>query len=117
MMQESFKIFKELGVGMVITDTAGRGDCVHQCLTTSIAFIRFVGNQLHSTDYARIDSWINCLKSWIEKGGKEVYFFVHQHEEQYTPELVNYLNKCLKESLKINFNSSVKPIVQQNKLF
>jgi len=39
----------------VITDVAGRRDVLHQRLTNEIAVIRFVGNDLHPSDYSRID--------------------------------------------------------------
>jgi uncharacterized protein YecE (DUF72 family) len=59
-------------------------------LTTPLAFIRFVGNDLHPTDYTRIDSWADRIKTWIDHGLKEIYFFIHSHEEENTPELASY---------------------------
>ena len=95
----------ELGVGTVITDTAGRRDCVHMRLTTSAAFIRFVGNSLHESDYARIDEWVQRIKKWIKEGIQDIYFFMHQHEELYSPTLAKYLivelNKHCKLDLKV----------------
>jgi uncharacterized protein YecE (DUF72 family) len=42
---------RELGIGAVITDTAGRRDVLHMNLTVPKTFIRFVGNSLHPTDF------------------------------------------------------------------
>jgi uncharacterized protein YecE (DUF72 family) len=76
--------------GLVITDTAARRDCVHMELTVPTAFVRFDGNKLHPTDYSRIDLWVRRIRDWLGKGLQEVYFFLHQPDEEYSPELCNY---------------------------
>lgn len=81
----------KLNIGFVITDAAGRRDCVHMYLTIPKAFIRFVGNSLHPTDYTRIDEWVERMKYWLDNGIKEIYFFMHMHDEAYSPELSAYL--------------------------
>jgi uncharacterized protein YecE (DUF72 family) len=85
------EMLEKQNTGFVITDSSGRRDCVHMRLTTPEAFIRFVGNGLHPTDYSRIDDWVQRIKSWIEQGIHRVYFFMHQHEELHSPELALYL--------------------------
>lgn len=100
-----FQSLEKMKRGSVITDSAGRRDCVHMRLTTPGAFIRFVGNSLHDTDYTRIDEWVQRIKSWLKSGLQECYFFMHQHEELYSPELCRYLitelNKHCKLSLQV----------------
>jgi len=86
-----FTVLRETGLGAVITDTAGRRDCAHMHLTIPKTFIRFVGNSLHPTDYTRIDDWAERLLQWKEKGLKEMYFFMHMHDEAKSPELTAYL--------------------------
>ncbi len=81
----------KLQTGMVITDAAGRRDCAHMRLTTPEAFIRFVGNGLHPSDYTRVDDWVQRIKQWMSQGIEKVYFFMHQHEELHSPELIKYL--------------------------
>lgn len=88
---ELFQTLRGLSVGAVITDTSGRRDCAHMELTLPETFIRFVGNNLHRTDYERIDAWVDRLNSWINRGIHNVYFFMHQHEEKDSPELTDYL--------------------------
>jgi uncharacterized protein YecE (DUF72 family) len=92
--EENRKLLKrlsELKVGYVITDAAGRRDCVQMYLTIPKAFIRFVGNSLDPTDYTRIDDWVNRIKYWLDNGLQELYFFMHMHDEAYSPELSVYL--------------------------
>lgn len=102
---EAWNTFEKLKTGSVITDATGRRDCVHMRLTTKEAFIRFVGNGLHPTDYTRVDDWVNRMKKWTDEGIKTVYFFMHQHEEIYSPELAKYLiekmNQVIGTSLQV----------------
>lgn len=94
-----FKVFHDLNIGAVITDATGRRDVVHMTLPTPHAFIRFVGNGLHPSDYERVDEWILRIKEWQTLGLQSVWFFMHQHDEQYSPKLADYvvvkLNKAL----------------------
>lgn len=94
----------ELGIGTIITDAAGRRDVLHMRLTVPKAFIRFVGNSLHPSDYPRIDDWANRIKKWLKEGIDEVYFFMHMHDEGKSPELTQYVverfNKVCKLGLK-----------------
>jgi len=100
-----FSVLESNHAGAVITDASGRRDCVHMRLSTPEVFIRFVGNGLHPTDYARIDDWVERLKQWKKQGIQKVYFFMHQHEELHSPELCRYLidklNSRLNSNLKI----------------
>jgi uncharacterized protein YecE (DUF72 family) len=89
--QRVFNMFEKKKAGSIITDASARRDCVHMHLTTPEAFIRFVGNGLHPTDYVRIDSWVQRIKIWIKEGIHRIYFFMHQHEEIHSPELSKYL--------------------------
>jgi len=85
-----FEEMRKRKIGTVITDTSGRRDAVHQCLTTSSAFIRFDGNELHKTDFTRIDEWSIRIKQWIDQGLETVYFFLHTPTKSLTPELSNH---------------------------
>ncbi|MCU0356533.1 MAG: DUF72 domain-containing protein [Cyclobacteriaceae bacterium] len=84
-----------------ITDTAGRRDCVHMRLTSATAMIRFVGNDLHPTDYTRIDQWIDRICQWKEKGLQEIYFFLHEPDESLVPELAHHLIEQINSRLGI----------------
>ncbi len=90
-----FGRLKQLGIGTVITDTAGRRDCTHMYLTTKRAFIRFVGNSLHPTDFSRCDEWAKRINLWLSQGLEEVYFFMHMHDEATSPELSIYMAELL----------------------
>lgn len=89
--KELFNTLYLLKIGAVITDTAGRRDCAHMHLTIPKAFVRFVANSLHASDYTRLDAWIARIINWVEQGLQELYFFVHMEDELYSPELIVYL--------------------------
>ena len=100
--QQLFDILHESKIGAVITDSAGRRDCVHMELPTPHTMIRFVGSNLHPTDYTRADAWVQRIKSWKEKGLQTVWFFVHQLDENNSPEMCDYIIKQLNKELGMN---------------
>ncbi|MBW8687327.1 DUF72 domain-containing protein [Chitinophaga rhizophila] len=89
--EELFSTLRKLNIGAVITDTAGRRDCAHMHLPVRKAFIRYVGNSLHPTDYVRADDWVHRIHYWLQHGLQEVYFFMHMHNEEFSPELTVYM--------------------------
>jgi uncharacterized protein YecE (DUF72 family) len=114
--EELFTMLTSLNMGAVITDTAGRRDCAHMHLTIPKAFIRYVGNSLHASDYTRCDAWIERMKFWLGKGLEELYFFMHMHDEATSPELTVYLVDKMNAALGL---SLTKPtfVQQPNTLF
>jgi uncharacterized protein YecE (DUF72 family) len=89
--QHCFTLFRHYNIVPVITDTSGRRDVIHQTLTREQVFIRFTGNNLHPTDYRRIDDWIERLLEWIERGVQEVYFFVHEPQKPLCADIIAYM--------------------------
>lgn len=83
----------------VITDVAGRRDVLHTNLTTSTAMIRFVGNGLVQTDYFRADDWVERIASWVDQGLEKLYFFVHEPDDTYAPDMGEYVIRKLNERL------------------
>lgn len=87
----AFAVLDRWGVATVITDVAGRRDVSHASLPAPRTLVRFVGNELHPSDYERIDAWIERIAQWKELGLQELYFFVHQPADLLSPELITYL--------------------------
>ncbi|MEM9799693.1 MAG: DUF72 domain-containing protein [Planctomycetota bacterium] len=94
---EVTSLLDELGVTLILTDTAGRRDAAHMRLTTSTAFVRFVANALHPSDYARLDDWAERLAAWADAGLERAYFFLHQRDEAQTVDLADHLEARLAE--------------------
>jgi uncharacterized protein YecE (DUF72 family) len=113
---ELFAFLKSINMGIVITDTSGRRDCAHMYLTVPKTFIRYVGNSLHPTDYTRVDEWITRMQYWLDKGMEELYFFMHMHDEAYSPELTVYMVDKLNAACGLNLTKP-KFIEGQTDLF
>ncbi|MEM6629731.1 MAG: DUF72 domain-containing protein [Bacteroidota bacterium] len=89
-------------VSAVITDVAGRRDVLHTSMTSDIAMIRFVGNGLVPSDYQRVDTWVERLKMWRDRGLKDVYFFVHEPDDTFAPEMGTYVIEQLNAHLNLS---------------
>jgi uncharacterized protein YecE (DUF72 family) len=101
---ETEKTFEELekaSVSAVITDVAGAREVLHTRLTTKTAVIRFVGNELHPTDFNRLDDWAEKLKNWFSQGLEQVYFFLHEPDDVLCPELTEHFIKTMNATLGI----------------
>lgn len=78
-------------IGLVMTDVAGRRDVLHGSISAPFTMIRFIGNNLHSSDFSRADMWTEKLKSWNETGLHKVYFMVHEPDDVSAPEMAQYI--------------------------
>ncbi len=85
-----FRLLEKYNCSSVMTDVAGRRDVLHQRLTTTTAMIRFVGNGLHTTDFSRIDAWIEKINIWQNSGIEKLYFFCHEPDNLLSPQLADY---------------------------
>lgn len=83
----------------VITDVAGRRDVCHCRLTAPVTMIRFVGNNLHPTDYSRVDAWAERLRLWTEQGLHTAYFFTHEPDNLLAPELAEYTTSAFQKAM------------------
>lgn len=100
-----FKYLRSKNISSVISDTAGRRDVLHMNITSPKVIIRFVGNNLHPSDYLRIDKWVQKIKQWSNYGIQELYFFVHEPEELACPEISEYF---IHQLSKIGLNTEAK---------
>ncbi|ANI88406.1 hypothetical protein A9P82_03265 [Arachidicoccus ginsenosidimutans] len=100
--KELLNFLEDNRIGIIITDTAGRRDAVHMSLTIPKTLIRFAGNSLHASDYARIDDWVERINFWMNNGTEEIYFFIHMPNEMLLPELTIYLIDKLNETCGLN---------------
>lgn len=96
-----FEVLETNNISTVITDVAGRRDVLHMRLTNGTAMVRFVGNGLHSTDYQRIDRWVERMLRWLQKGLSTIYFFPHEPDNILAPDLAVYLWEHISKSTNI----------------
>jgi len=95
---ELYQLFEEHNIANILVDTAGRRDLLHMRLTSSEAFIRFVGAN-HPSDYTRLEEWVARLKSWWDQGLRQIRFFIHQNAEVDSPKLAAYFIEHLNNEL------------------
>ncbi len=102
--QERYHLLEENNIATILVDIAGHRDLMHMRLTNNEVFIRYVGTN-HPTDYKRIEDWVLKLEDWIQKGLRNIHFFVHQNMELESPLLsgrfIAELNKKLGCNLQI----------------
>lgn len=101
---KAFELFKSENATPIIVDTAGRRDLLHMHLTSPKAFVRYVGAN-HSSDYTRLDDWLERIEKWRAEGLESLHFFMHQNIEKESPLLSAYfiekLNKRFDLELKV----------------
>jgi uncharacterized protein YecE (DUF72 family) len=107
-------LFKKHKVANIIVDTAGRRDLIHMRLTSSTAFVRYVGAN-HESDYTRLDPWIERIVKWKKEGLKDLYFFIHQNHELESPLISAHFIKKLNVALDIDLHIPVKPDLSKTK--
>ena len=96
--EDLYQLLEANNVSNIIVDSAGRRDIMHMRLTNSRAFVRYVGAN-HSSDYTRLDDWVERLKYWKDNGLEHINFFVHQNIEKESPLLSAYFIKKLNAEL------------------
>ncbi|KXX72287.1 hypothetical protein AVL50_01410 [Flammeovirga sp. SJP92] len=109
-LDELSELLTAKGYAMIITDVAGRRDVLHMRVTTPTIMVRFVGNEMHTTDFSRVDDWMKRIQSFKRQGLQEVYFFAHQPEDILCPELGHYIGTQVKKSLDPNI---IYPILRE----
>lgn len=87
--EDLFQLLESNQISNIITDTAGRRDLLHMRLTTPSVFVRFTAAN-HTSDFQRLDDWIEKLANWVDLGLKEIDFFIHQNAEKENPLLASY---------------------------
>ena len=92
-----FVLLEALGKTLVMSDVAGRRDVLPMRLTTPVAFVRFNGHGLHSTDYQRADAWAERLAAWYAQGLHTAYVFIHQRDVRHAPVWAQYFLSRMKE--------------------
>ena len=116
--QKTLEVLQKYQVGTVITDVAGRRDVLHQSLTTPTFTLRFVGNELHKTDYERVDAWVQKIKNWLDEGLQTAYIFVHCGGNRLAPELTKYWIEQLNKQVDLSIiPPKFLPKVVQGTLF
>lgn len=113
--EKAAQLLESHQMATVLTDVAGRRDILHMRLTTPELVLRFVGNNLHPTDYTRADTWVERIAQWINQGLQTAYIFIHEPDENKgTLELASYFIEAFNKACNLNLHKPriYKPPVQ-----
>ncbi len=98
--EKVFAMLRNLNIGAVISDVAGRRDAAHMHLPVPAAFIRFVGNALHPTiNHQRADAWVKRIKIWQQQGLQSLFLFVHLQQTAGEAKLADYFISKINQEL------------------
>jgi uncharacterized protein YecE (DUF72 family) len=95
-------LMQSKGVGLVITDVAGRRDLLHMRVLSNQAFIRFVASGDPSIDTCRLNQWRERLHDWYEKGLEWVAFFCHEPVNKAAPDLARTVSRIFNQTDSFN---------------
>jgi len=95
----------------VITDTYGKRYSLHTSLTGQKVLIRFLGNNGHPSDNARLREWARRLKKWVLGGLDEIFFYIHQEDHLTIPASMQVFAAYLKEENLEDNNSALRQLV------
>lgn len=96
--EATFARLEKRNIALICTDVAGRRDLLHARLTADTFFLRFVGNDLHQTDFERVEQWLPIFQKMKKRGLRQLIWVVHQpNDELNAPRLVAHINRRLEE--------------------
>ncbi|MBC7741393.1 MAG: hypothetical protein H7061_04295 [Bdellovibrionaceae bacterium] len=81
--------------------------------------LRFIGNNLDSSDFSRAAQWTGRIKELKEKGLQKFFLFIHEPDDIKAPEMAAHFLKQINEhlNLTIDFNLREPTMHLQPKLF
>jgi len=103
--------------GSVSVDTPGERAVAQVSLTSSRTMIRFLGANLHDTDFVRLKEWAKRIALWHVTGLKEIYFLIHEPDNGTAPLAAKRMIQWINEEL-INLGSAYQvPMIEWHSLF
>lgn len=99
------------GIGLVITDVAGRRDLSHSSISAPFGFLRFIGNDLHPSDYTRARIWSKRLSEWQGWGLKRFFYMVHEPDDIRTPDMTDFVIQELNANCDAELTPLAAPLV------
>lgn len=114
--EEMWSRLRELGMGAVISDTAGRRDALHMRVTAPFVLVRFGGYEGHASDETRLAQWAQRITAWKDQGLTEFHLLVHQPDSLHTPDTCRQFARLVKEhaGLDVQAPTDVRTQVQSD---
>jgi uncharacterized protein YecE (DUF72 family) len=96
---EVIEVLARNSMGTALLDTAAFRNLSHTSFSATRIMVRFLGSDLHSSDYLRLDQWVDKVVEWHLNGMKEIYFFLHQPDQVSSAKSSDYFIKRLNKKL------------------
>ena len=93
--------FSKRHVGAVSVDTPLEREVAHVSLTAVRTMIRFLGGNLHASDFVRLRLWAKRIALWHVSGLKEVYFLIHEPNNETAPLVAKRMIQWINEELEL----------------
>ena len=74
-----------MGIGAVISETAGRRDALHMHITAPHVLVRFGGYEGDAIDAHRLKQWGQWVDAFEARGGNAFHLLVHEPDSIHTP--------------------------------
>lgn len=102
-------------MGLVITDVAGRRDVLHTSISADFVMLRFIGNDLHPSDFSRAETWVKTFSKWKSSGLKRIFLMVHEPDDILAPEMADFFTAKIKSILAVEH--SFKMLAKEQNTF
>jgi uncharacterized protein YecE (DUF72 family) len=96
---EVIELLAKHAMGTVVLDTALYRDYSHGSFSATRVLVRFLGSDLHLSDWTRLDQWAERICDWYQAGMQDIYFFIHQPDQVSSAKTGDYLIRKLNEAL------------------
>jgi len=90
-LSDLIDLFRTFQTTLVHTDTAGVRDIVHNRISSSKLFVRFVGCGYPEIDFQRLDQWLIRIDDLVNHGLREIYFYLHEPDHYRKADMALYL--------------------------
>jgi uncharacterized protein YecE (DUF72 family) len=103
--------------GAVTVDTPLERGVAHVSLTSSRTLIRFLGANLHASDFTRLKEWAARIALWHVTGLKEIYLVIHEPDNGMAPLAAKRMIPWINEELKLLGSDYRIPILEWHSFF
>jgi uncharacterized protein YecE (DUF72 family) len=104
-------------MGSATIDTPLERPVAHVSITSTRAMIRFLGANLHDSDFTRLKEWAKRIAAWHVAGMKEIYFLVHEPDNGTAPVAAKRMIEFINAELQALSSTYRIPEIEWNSFF
>jgi len=85
--------------------------------TSTRTMVRFLGANLHDTDFTRLKEWSKRIVNWHLNGMKEIYFLIHEPDNGLAPMAARKMLDLINEELIARSSATRVPVMEWHALW